>query len=124
MTPRLLTKKRAADYLDMSERSFDELVRPFVPVRLIRQSRKRPFVRYDVHHLDHWADQLSTMAPADARREILCKNPTDSLNVPVTGTSKKPSASAIADGDFEKRLDAARKRSNKPSPSGTDASRR
>ena len=91
MTTRLLKKEAAANYLGMSVRLFDDLVRPYVPLRRIRAGQDRWAFRYDVRHLDEWVDNLPIIDPADARGENeTCINPKGSNS--AKGMLRKASA--------------------------------
>lgn len=110
MQPRLLKKRDAAAYMGMSERSFDELIRPYVPVKRLKVSPKRNMDRYDVRHLDNFTDILPTIVPADARREeTQCnRNRQDSNSGVGSGMSTKPSTLETIESPFDAALAAAR----------------
>ncbi|MCU7840846.1 MAG: helix-turn-helix domain-containing protein [Candidatus Thiodiazotropha sp. (ex Troendleina suluensis)] len=108
MQARLLTKADAADYCGMSERIFDEEIKPYIRKRLIKKGKIRNMVRYDTRHLDEFINSLPTIAPADARREEEkpCENRQDSKEGARSGTLTRPSSSAGSESLFDNLLAA------------------
>lgn len=78
MSPRLLPKKAAAEYLGIGERTFEAEVQGQIPV--IRFGRSAKGYRYDIRDLDNWVDAQPKMIPASVHAGgSLCRklNPQD-----------------------------------------------
>ena len=61
ITPRLLTKTQAAQYVNINVTSFDKLC----PVRPVRLGRGASLLRFDIAALDRWIDSLGAPAAFD-----------------------------------------------------------
>ncbi|CAK0766029.1 hypothetical protein CCP4SC76_4480001 [Gammaproteobacteria bacterium] len=112
MIPRILNRKAAAEYLGMSVDTFDDLVRPRVPVINIGISAKG--YRWDTRDLDNYIDAMPKIYPAGVgsnQETTKCENRNRMASSCAVGSGISNSRSGMGNSgqSFENRLDIRRK---------------